>query len=123
MSNAVENAVLTYIRAATERDEQVRAALIEACIAANFRMVTRGRTIVGRAAFAELVKRFLEDPEVASVRVTSAIDLGASSFRYSSIVELRSGKVLEFFDAGEVDVEGKISLILVFDGPLGAPAA
>jgi hypothetical protein len=97
--------------------------LIEACIAADFRMVTRGRTIVGRAALAELVKRFLEDPEVASVRLTSAIDLGTTTFRYSSVVELRNGKVLEFFDAGEVDAEGKISLLLVFDGPLGAPPA
>jgi hypothetical protein len=118
MSGAVENAVRTYIRAVGERDEGVRAALLEACIADEARMVTRGRVIAGRDALAEMVKRFVEDPELEGFALTSAIDLGTTTFRYSSIVKLRNGKVLEFFDAGEIDAEGKISLLLVFDGPL-----
>jgi hypothetical protein len=118
MAGAVENAVRTYIRAVGERDEEVRATLLEACIADEARMVTRSRVIAGRAALAEMVKRFVEDPELEAFALTSAIDLGATTFRYSSIVKLRSGRVLEFFDAGEIDAEGKISLLLVFDGPL-----
>jgi hypothetical protein len=52
--------------------------------------------------------------------LTSALDFGATTFRYTSVVEFRSGKVVEFFDAGEVGPDGKISLLLVFDGPLAA---
>jgi hypothetical protein len=38
------------------------------------------------------------------------------------VVERRDGLNLEFFDAGEIDATGRISLLLTFAGPL-APAA
>jgi hypothetical protein len=34
------------------------------------------------------------------------------------VVERRDGTSLEFFDAGEIDADGRISLLLTFDGPL-----
>ena len=121
MSSAVENAVGNYIRAVGERDEGVRAALLEACIAEDARVVTRERVVAGRDAIAAMVRRFIEDPAVEGFRLTSAIDLGVRTFRYSSMVQFRNGKVVEFFDAGEVDAEGKISFLLVFDGVLAQP--
>jgi hypothetical protein len=121
MSSAVENAVGNYIRAVGESDGEVRASLLEACIAEDARMVTRERVIAGRDAIAAMVRRFVEDPEVEGFRLTSAIDLGLRTFRYSSTVQFRNGKVVEFFDAGEIDEEGKISFLLVFDGVLARP--
>jgi hypothetical protein len=48
MPNLVETAVRTYIRAWSERDRAVRAALIEECFAADGRFVTRSRLLRGR---------------------------------------------------------------------------
>jgi hypothetical protein len=119
MPSPVEVAVDTYVRAVNERDPAVRAELLEACFAADGRMVTVGREIRGRAALADFLTRFLDDQRPTSIRVTSAIDARGTIFRYQAIVELEGGKILQSFDAGEIDSEGRISLILTFAGPLG----
>ena len=111
----------TYIRAASERDLEARAAMLEACFAADGRFVTRSREIRGRAALSEEITRLLADPQFLQIRVVSAIDMGATTFRFRSVVERHDGVTLEFFDAGEVDATGRISLLLAFAGPLGAP--
>lgn len=122
MRNTVEAAVGTYIRAASERDPVTRAAMLEACFAADGRIVSRSREIRGRAALADEIARLLADPQLLRIRVVSAMDAGATTFRFRSVVERRDGVNLEFFDAGEVDATGRISLLLTFAGPLG-PAA
>jgi len=122
MRSAVEAAVETYIRAASERDPQARAALLEACFAADGRIVSRSREIRGRAALADEIAKLLADPQLLRIRVLSAIDAGDTTFRFRSAVERRDGRHLEFFDAGEVDATGRISVLLTFAGPLG-PAA
>jgi hypothetical protein len=38
--------------------------------------------------------------------------------RGRSIVERRDGTSIEFFDAGEIDADGRIATLLVFAGPL-----
>jgi SnoaL-like domain len=118
MPSPVETAVQTYIHASWERDPAARAELIAACFAADARFVTRSAVIRGRAAIDAMIARFLADPQLVGFRMTSAIDAAGTTFRYRSVVERRDGTSLEFFDAGEVDADGKITTMLVFAGPL-----
>jgi hypothetical protein len=118
MRSIVETAVDTYIRASREHDRGVRAAMLEACFAADGRVVTRSREIRGRAALADEIERLLANPQLLRIRVLSVIDAGKTTFRFRSAVEYIDGKVLEFFDAGEVDATGRISILLTFAGPL-----
>ncbi len=118
MPSPVEVAVETYIRAVGERDPGERARLIEACFAEDGRVVARQSVIRGRAGVDAMIARFLADPQMIGFRVTSAIDASGTTFRYRSIVERRDGTSLEFFDAGEIDADGRIATLLVFAGPL-----
>ncbi|MGE5180775.1 MAG: nuclear transport factor 2 family protein [Acidobacteriota bacterium] len=118
MSSAVETAVRTYIRAVGERDPAARGKLLEACFADDARFVTRSGVIRGRAAIAALIAQFLADPQLAGFRVASAIDAAGTTFRFRSLVERRDGSTAEFFDAGEIDADGRIVALLVFSGPL-----
>lgn len=118
MPSPVELAVDAYIRACTTSDPAVRAALLEACLAADVRMVTRSREIRGRAALTAYLTRFLTDPQLLRVQVISAVDARGTTFRYRAIAELADGTEPEAFDAGEIDAAGQISLILTFAGPL-----
>jgi len=118
MPSPVEIAVQTYIRAAGERDPAARAQLIEACVAENGRIVTRSGALRGRAAVDAMIARFHADPEVLGFRMASVVDAAGATFRYRSIVERRDGTSIEFFDAGEIDADGKIATLLVFAGPL-----
>jgi hypothetical protein len=123
MPSPVEIAVDTFIRAWSERDSAARAKLVEACFAENGRMVTRGREIRGRAGLLEEMNRILSDPRLLRVRAGSAIDARGTTFRYRGIVEFTDGTSAEAFDAGEIDGDGRISLILTFAGPLGDVAS
>ncbi|WP_437736497.1 nuclear transport factor 2 family protein [Sorangium sp. So ce1335] len=118
MGSIVDAAVKTYIDAASERDPEKRAAMLDACFAADGRVVSRSREIRGRAAVADEIAKLLEDPLLVRVRVLSVIDTGNTTFRFRSVVERSDGKNFEFFDAGEVDPAGRISLLLTFAGPL-----
>ncbi len=118
MSSPVEIAVETYIRAVCEADRGARAALLEACIADDVRMVTRSREIRGRAELAADLERFLADPRVLRIRMVSAVDAKGTTFRYRAVADFRDGTSVESFDAGEIDESGRISLILTFTGPL-----
>ncbi len=119
MSSPVQTAVETYIRAWSEPDPSVRAAMIQACFAEDGRMVTRSREIRGHAALADEMTRLRADPRLLRIRVTSAIDASGTTFRFRGVVEHRDGATFEAFDAGEIDASGRISLLLTFAGPLG----
>ena len=110
----VETAVRTYIRAAAERDPAQRAALLEACFAETARFVTRSGVIHGRAGIDAMIVRGLDAP----FRLASAVDAAGTTFRFRTIVTRPDGSTIEFFDAGEIDAEGRIATILVFSGPL-----
>jgi SnoaL-like domain len=122
MPSPVETAVQGYIRASGERDPAARANLIEACFADDGRLVTRSGVIRGRAGVDALIARFLADPELLGFRLASVIDAVGTTFRYRSIVERRDGTTVEFFDAGEIDADGRIATLLVFRGPLADAA-
>jgi hypothetical protein len=95
MPGAVKSAVDTYIRAWSERDPEIRAKMIEACFAADGRIVTRSREIRGRAGLAREMTRLLADPELVRVRVTSAIDTLGTTFRFRAVAERRDGTSAE----------------------------
>jgi hypothetical protein len=118
MSTPVEIAVQTYIRASGERDGTARAKLLESCFAEDGRFVTRTRVLRGPAAVDAMLGRALADPEMLGFRLASVVDAAGTTFRYRSIVERRDGTTVEFFDAGEIDANGKIATLLVFAGPL-----
>lgn len=118
MPSPVETAVQTYVRAAGERDPAARAKLLEACFAEDGRFVTRSGVIRGRAGVDAMIARFHADPQVLGFRMASVLDAAGTTFRYRSIVERRDGTTIEFFDAGEIDADGRIVTLLVFTGPL-----
>lgn len=118
MPSPVELAVETYIRACGERDPVVRAQLLDACFAADGRFVTRSGVLRGRAGVDAMITRALADPQLVGFRVVSVIDAVGTTFRYRSIALRRDGTQLEFFDAGEIDADGRIVALLVFSGPL-----
>lgn len=117
MASAVEIAVETYIRLSCERDPAIRRTLLEACFAADGRMVTRSRELRGRDALAEMFTRFYSDPQAPRIKVL-AVDAQGTTFRLRSVVEWQDGRKLENFDAGQIDSEGRIALLLTFAGPL-----
>jgi hypothetical protein len=119
MPSAVERAVDTYVRAWSEPDAAIRAQMLEECFAEDGRIVAPSSQIRGRAALAEFMTRFLAEPTLLRVRVTSAVDVGETTFRYCSSIERRDGTSREFLDAGELDASGRIALLLVFTGRLG----
>lgn len=118
MSNPVQVAAEAYIQAVCKSDYEVRLALFEACLADDVRMVTRSREIRGRATLIEELNRFLSDPQLLRVRVTSAVDAEGTIFRYRAVADFRNGTSAEAFDAGQIDETGRIKLILTFAGPL-----
>ena len=115
MANSVEAAVDQYIRAWSERDPVARARLLEACFAADGRIVARSGETHGRAALADAIERFLADPQWLRIRIPSAIDTAGTLFRFRAIIDRHDGTSLHLFDAGEVDATGRISLILTFE--------
>jgi hypothetical protein len=119
MREPVKIAVETYIRAWGEGDPAVRATMIEACFAADGRIVAHGWEIRGRAALVDAIGRLLDDPQFRRIRVLSAIDASGTTFRFRAAVERRDGTTHESLDAGEIDADGRISLLLTFAEPLG----
>jgi hypothetical protein len=123
MASAVLMAVTTYVRAAAERDPVVRGELLESCFAESCRFVTRSSVITGRAGIDAMIARGLADPNILGFRLASVIDAAGTTFRFRTLVDRREGAPLEFFDAGEIDAEGRIATIFSFAGPLAdAPA-
>lgn len=120
MPTAIEITVDTYVRAFTEPDPQARARMIEACWAEDGRLVSKSREIRGRVALGEFMAQF--SSRLVRIRMVSALDCGKTIFRMRGFADLRDGTSAESFDAGEVDADGRISLILTFAGPLADAA-
>jgi len=119
MPTPVEMAVATYLEIWGEPDPALRTKLIEACFAPEGRLVTRSRDIVGHAAIAAEVSRIRADPQFVGVRLVSAVDAQRTTFRLRGVLERKDGTSPESFDAGEIDADGRISVLLTFAGPLG----
>jgi hypothetical protein len=115
---SIEDACRTYVAAWNERDAGKRASLLEACWADGGRLVSHGRTYRGRGDLEAAIVAFQADPQWARVRLTSVIDAGGTTFRFRGVAERHDGSSAEATDAGEVDADGRIALILTFNGPL-----
>ena len=121
MSSPTEIAAQTYVAAWREPDAAARALLIDACFAVDGRIVSRGTVIRGRAALAAAMSDFFSDQRGLSARLMSAIDAQGPIFRFRSVVEDRDGRVVfDGFDTAEVDVDGRIVVLLAF-GSASAP--
>lgn len=122
MSSPAEIAARTYVAAWQEADPAARARLIEACFAAEGRIVTPGTVIHGRAGLEKAIADLFADRRGLSARLTSAIDAQGSMFRFRSVVADRDGRVVfDGFDAAEVDAAGRITVLLAFSGAPPAP--
>ena len=99
--------------------EVARARLLDACFAVRGRIVSPGAVIGGRAA-----SQPRRPGPSSPIRADSpgdspsAIDAQGRLFRFRSVVEDRSSGRIVFdgFDAGEVDDEGRITVLLTFGG-------
>ncbi|CAN5493024.1 hypothetical protein BH11MYX1_BH11MYX1_10290 [soil metagenome] len=114
----IETAVRTYEALWQERDSAARGRMIEACWAEDGRLVTRSTEIRGRVPLAAAAEAFVARGH--TVRIISAIDAKGTTFRFRAVTLLGDGSTLppEVFDAGMIDADGRISLILTFAGPL-----
>jgi SnoaL-like domain len=122
MPSPTEVAARTYVAAWQEPDPAARARLIEACFAADGRIVAPGSVIRGRAELARAIGDLLADPRGLSARLVSAIDAQGPMFRFRSVVEDLDGRVVfDGFDAAEVDASGRITVLLAFSGAPPAP--
>ena len=117
MPSSSEIAAQTYVAAWQEPDAATRARLLEGCFAVEGRIVSPGAVIRGRAGLAAAIEAFFADPRGLSARLVSTIDAQGPIFRFRSVVEDRDGRIVfDGFDAGEVDAEGRIIVLLTF-GP------
>jgi SnoaL-like protein len=117
MPSPAEIAARTYVAAWQEPDAVIRARLLDGCFAADGRIVSPGAVIRGRAALAAAIDDFFADPRGLSGRLVSTIDAQGPIFRFRSLVEDRDGRIVfDGFDAGEVDVDGRITVLLTFGG-------
>lgn len=117
MPSPSEIAAQTYVAAWQEPDAVARARLLDVCFAADGRIVSPGAVIRGRAALAAALDDFFADPRGLSARLVGTIDAQGPIFRFRSLIEDRDGRIVfDGFDAGEVDGDGRITVLLAFGG-------
>jgi len=123
MPSPAELAAQTYVAAWQEPDAVTRGRLLDGCFAADGRIVSPGAVIRGRAALAAAIDDLLADPRGLSARLVSTIDAQGPLFRFRSVVEDRDGRIVfDGFDAGEVDADGRITVLLTFGGASPVPS-
>ncbi len=114
--------VSTYVATWNELDAAKRPAMIEQCCSEDFRIVTGGRVVAGRAGLAAMVTEFRSRFPAGRVSFTSRVEAHPSgSFRMTGAFEMPDGTLAEALDAGECDEEGRIRTILTFVGALPEP--
>jgi hypothetical protein len=120
MSSPSEVAALTYVKAWQEPDAVARARLVEACFAADGRIVSPGGLIRGPAALTSSIGDFLA--RGLSAHLASAIDVQGALFRFRAVARDREGRIVfDGFDTAEVGADGRIAVLLAFGG--APPAA
>lgn len=122
MASSTAEVLATYVRAWTEPDAAVRERLVEQCFAVDGRFVMSTREIRGRAQLLALMARVHADPNLLRIRVLG-LDVRDKTFRLLAAADLRDGTSPETLDAGELDADGRIRLVLTFTGPFPAVVA
>jgi hypothetical protein len=118
MPSPTEAALDAYMAAWAERDLDARTKLIEACWSDESRLVSKRSEIKGRAALEKAIGPLFANPQITGFRLI-AREIGKTTFRIRTALELAGGKSVEFYDCGEVGPDGKIRVIFTFDGVLG----
>ena len=117
-ASPVAHAVQRYVDLWAEPDPAARRAQLEACFAADGRLVGRSRTFRGRAEIAAMADRFLAGRGFIARR-TTAIEVTGTAFRFGSVGEFTDGtSTPPAEDAGELDGDGRIAVLYAFPGPL-----
>jgi hypothetical protein len=121
MSGA-EIAARRYIDAWFEPDHDRRAALLEMCFAVDGRLSVLGKALRSRAELAAAIDAFQVDPRKLVAAMTSAIEAGATSFRFRARFSFSDGRLhSELVDVGEIGGDGRIAALYTFADPLGDP--
>ncbi len=118
----VRSSIEAYIAAWNEHDAEARARLVERACADDFRLLTSGRCIRGRAGLGALIAEFQKRRPGDRARLTSAVEIHESTFRYVGVVDSEGAAPVETLDTGEHDAEGRILLVLTFAGAAPPPA-
>jgi hypothetical protein len=122
MSDRIRAGIEAYVAAWNEPDPAKRRELLERACADDFRMVTSGRQVRGRAELDAMIADFQLRRPGHRAAFASAIDVQGSVFRYGGKVENATAQSAgDALDAGECDSEGRITLLLTFVG--AAPPA
>lgn len=122
--DTTELAARRYIDAWLDSDRERRTQLIEACFAADGRIVFGGQVIRGRAELAAAIDAFRIDPRTLSARLTSPVEAAGPMFRFRARFEHPDGRRhSELIDIGEVDGDGRIAALYTFVEPLAEGAA
>ena len=113
----VRSSIEAYVAAWNEREPEARARLVERACAEDFRLVTPGRCIRGRAAFDAFIADFQKRRPGDRARLASVVEIHESTFRYLGVVESEGGgPAAETLDTGEHDADGRLLLVLTFAG-------
>lgn len=112
----LRHSVDAYVAAWNEHDPGARARLLEIACADDFRLLTAGRAVHGRAGLDALIADFQKRRPGDRARLTSEVEIGTSTFRYVGVVETVDGERPENLDAGEYDEAGRMRLVLTFVG-------
>src|SRR5512140_1195128 len=117
----VRSSIEAYVAAWNEHDPEARARLGERACADDFRIITPGRCVRGRAGLEALIAEFQKRRPGDRARLTSAVEIHETTFRYVGVVESEGGAPVENLDTGEHDAEGRILLVLTFPGAAPPP--
>lgn len=118
----VRSSIEAYVAAWNEHDPEARGRLVERACADDFRILTPGRCMRGRAGLDALIAEFQKRRPGDRARLASVVEIHESTFRYVGVVESEGSAPVETLDTGEHDAEGRILLVLTFAGAAPQPA-
>jgi hypothetical protein len=118
MPTPQETVLYAYMAAWAERDLDARTKLIDTCWTDESRLVSKRTEIKGKAALEKAISPLFANTQITGFRLI-AHEIGKTTFRIRTALQLAGGKEVEFYDCGELGPDGKIRVIFTFEGPLG----
>lgn len=113
----VAQTVATYGAAWNERDADARAALLEAAWSLDGTYQDPTGRADGRDALVAHIGGFQQTMPGHTIDQESGVDVYGNVFRFAWSMRNADGVVLEGFDYGELDADGRIARIVGFFGP------
>ena len=120
----IEEAALCYGSAWNEEDEEARRVLLERCFAKDGVVISNYERLEGREALAARIAAFRRERPGDRGVFTSGVEHHHGFFRFTAVVVRSDGSTYsEALDIGEVGVDGRITKLITFFGPLPVPPA